>query len=304
MQLLKQRTESIELLVMRILNTRMELFLQDKRRYLNLEKGYQGEVIFDKLTVKLESDLYIINDLSLKVNNQVFQIDTLIISQETIFTMEVKNYEGNHYYDSKKDGFFTISNNEIKNPLDQLKSSKFLLRQLLQNIGKQFPVEGYVVFVYLEFTLYEARVNMPIIFPTQLNSFMKKLNQLSSKLNGRHLKVAEQLISVHRNISPYTRLPPYTYERVKKGLTCALCYSFSINIKGNKCVCSQCGHEEKVEFTMLRNIGEIKLLFPDRKVTTSAVYEWCNGVFPKKMVRRVLKANFISIGERHLRYFE
>lgn len=305
MQTLKERTESMELLIMRVLNTRMELTLQEKRRYLYLEKGYQGEVMFDELTVKLENDIYVLNDLCLEVNNQVFQIDTLIISHETIFPLEIKNCEGDHYYDSKKDGFFTFSNNEVKNPLDQLKRCKSLLRQLLQNIGNQFPIEGYVVFVNPVFTLYQAPLNKPIIFPTQLKCFMKKLNQLPSKLNGRHMRLAEQLISMHQNISPYTRLPPYTYEQFKKGLTCALCHSLSISVEGQKkCVCKLCGHEEKIESAILRNVVEIKLLFPDRKVTTSTVYEWCNGMVSNKMIRRILKKNFKAVGERHLRYYE
>lgn len=41
--LLKARSESEELLVLRHLNTRMELAPNDKFHYSNLEKGYEGE---------------------------------------------------------------------------------------------------------------------------------------------------------------------------------------------------------------------------------------------------------------------
>ncbi|MGG1678040.1 hypothetical protein ACIFOT_20110 [Neobacillus sp. NRS-1170] len=40
----KGRVESDELKMLRILNTRMELSEEEKRHYLNLEKGYEGEV--------------------------------------------------------------------------------------------------------------------------------------------------------------------------------------------------------------------------------------------------------------------
>src|SRR5690349_19148334 len=122
---LKPRSVSHELKVMRSLKVRMNLSADDKKHYLNLEKGYQGELMFDQLTEKLQNDLYVLNDLCLEVNNSTFQIDTLIISQETIFPFEVKNFEGDFYYEP--DSFQTLSKHEITNPLNQLKRSKSLL---------------------------------------------------------------------------------------------------------------------------------------------------------------------------------
>jgi hypothetical protein len=34
----------------------MNLLTEDKQNYLNLKKGYEGEVMFDSLTEKLECD--------------------------------------------------------------------------------------------------------------------------------------------------------------------------------------------------------------------------------------------------------
>ena len=75
----KTRMKSKELRTLISLNARMELSIKDKQHYANLEKGYQGEVVFDQLTSKLENDLYILNDLCLEHNKSFFQIDTLII---------------------------------------------------------------------------------------------------------------------------------------------------------------------------------------------------------------------------------
>ena len=47
--LLKSRSESKELMAMRYLNKRMELTEDEKSRYSILEKGYEGEVRFDRL---------------------------------------------------------------------------------------------------------------------------------------------------------------------------------------------------------------------------------------------------------------
>ena len=144
-----------------------------QKYYFNLEKGFAGEVQFDLLTEELQCDCLILNDLLLEVNKTKFQIDTAIIFQETIYLSEVKNYEGDFYYES--DIFYTFSGKEKKDPLDQLNRGKSLFRQLLQSLGYHLTIDGSVVFVNPEFFLYQAPKNLPFIFPTQLNRFMKKL---------------------------------------------------------------------------------------------------------------------------------
>ena len=175
----------------------MDLPSKDKKHYSYLEKGYKGEEIFDQLTLKLQNDLYILNDLCLEQNESFFQIDTLIISQHTIYPYEIKNYEGDYRYELGN--FYPkLSKDEISNPLHQLNRSKLLLRPLLKSLGFYLPIEGDVAFVNPNFTLYQAPLNEPIIHPTQLNSLMKKLNEIPSKLTNRHKMLADQLISLHQ----------------------------------------------------------------------------------------------------------
>ncbi|WP_257984378.1 nuclease-related domain-containing protein [Neobacillus cucumis] len=282
----------------------MELSSKDKQRYAYLEKGYEGELFFDRLTSKLQNDLYILDDLCLEHNNSVFQIDTLIISQHTIYPYEVKNYEGDYRYES---GSFypKLSNDEIKNPLDQLKRSKALLRPLLKNLGFQLPIEGYVTFVNPCFTLYQAPLGEPIIHPTQLNALMKKLNEIPSKLMNRHKMLADQLISMHQTKSPYTRFPSYTFNQLEKGLICAKCLSLISFIEDQRrIVCKSCGYEETVDSAVLRSVEELVLLFPDIKITTNEVFEWCNVIESKKQICRILKQNYTMKGFGKWTYYE
>jgi hypothetical protein len=280
----------------------MDLSEEERQTYVYLKKGYEGEIMFDTLTEELECGCYILNDLLFKVNNTFFQIDTLIIFQNTINFFEVKNFEGDFIYEAEK--LYTKAKKVIKNPLLQLKRSDSLLYQLLQNYGFHFPVEAWVVFINPEFTLYQAPINEPIIFPTQLPRFMKKLNMIPSKLNGKHEKLANLLVSLHIDKSPFTRLPPYKFDQQKKGITCALCDSFSITVMGNKCVCGQCGHGEDVESAVLRSIAVIKQLFPDMKITTNIVFEWCQVVKSKKRVSRILAKNFKIVGVHKGAFYE
>ncbi len=167
----------------------------------------------------------------------MFQIDTLIIFFGKICFYEVKNFEGDYFIESNTNILYKKPKKEYNNPLLQLSRSDSLLRQLLQNIGYSYPIEAQVVFINPEFTLYQAPLDNPIIFPTQINSYMKKLDAISSKLNNKDKELADKLISLHIVENPYTTLPQYKFEHLRKGMACKLCNSFSITIHvRNVCV--------------------------------------------------------------------
>jgi hypothetical protein len=297
----KPRFDTGELLILRILNKRMNLTTEEQLHYKNKEKGFEGEVQFDLLTEKLQCECFILNDLLLEVNNSKFQIDTTIIFQETIYPFDVKNYESDFIF--KPDRIERISGKDYKNPLDQLKRTKFMLRQLLQNLGYNIPIEGTVVFINPEFTLYQAPLNEPIVYHSQLNRFMKKLDMQPSKLTSRHNKLADKLISLHQVESPYRRLPPYKYENLRMGFTCAKCNSFSLFVNGNHLACNQCGHQEGIESAVLRRVEEIKLLFPEMKITTNCVYDLCGEVVSKKKINRILTKYYKRMGQGRFSYY-
>ncbi|MCP3738627.1 nuclease-related domain-containing protein [Rossellomorea sp. BNER] len=298
----KSRSKSTELQILKTLNTRMSLSNKDKQHYFNLKKGYEGEVIFDLLTEKLQSECFILNDLLLKLNNTIFQIDSLIINSEAIYLFEVKNFEGDYYYES--DRLYKKPKTEINNPLNQLIRNESLLRQLLQNLGFTIPIYSSVVFINPEFTLYQTPLNKPFIFPTQVNRYLEKLNTIPSKLNRKHKRLADKLISLHIKDSPFKLLPPYDYDQLQKGLPCVKCTSFTISIEGKKCVCKECGHEEIVATAVMRNVKEFKLLFPNRKITTNVIHEWCKEVKSKKRIRTILKKNFKIVGVHQWSFYE
>lgn len=299
----KPRTESKELKTLRMLNKRKDLSLDEKQRYFILKKGYEGEVIFDSFTFNLDSQFFILNDLLLQIHNSTFQIDKLIISQETIIPCDVKYIEGDYFY---KDGDFhnKTTGKKINNPLHQLDRCETLLRQFLQKFGFQFYVEGYIVFNHPSFFLYQAPMNDKIIYCPQLNSFLKTIGKKPSRLNERHRKLAELLVREHMRESSFSQLPPYNYDRVRKGVTCSICDSFNLKSSKKKLFCMDCGNEEDIESAVVRNIGELKFLFPDRRITRSNVYDWCRLEEHKRKIRRILIKNYKLIGRGKYAYYE
>jgi predicted RNA-binding Zn-ribbon protein involved in translation (DUF1610 family) len=298
----KSRSEPLNLKRMKILNNRMDLTDNEKQYYSNLKKGFEGEMNFDLLTEKLQSEMFILNDLLIETNNSEFQIDSTIITQTPIFLFEVKNYEGEHYYQADK--FYTISGKEINNPLHQLNRKETMLRQFLKNHGFHIPIEPYLVFINPNFTFLQAPINPTIILPTQLNRFMEKLNNLPSKLNGMHKKLADQLVAAHLCKSSNSQSPKYEYDQLQKGITCATCNSFLKSVRVNKFVCDECGSQEKIESAVMRSVEEFKILFPDWKITTNSIQEWCKVVESKKMIGRILKQNLRPMGYGQWSFYE
>jgi hypothetical protein len=298
----KARSESLILKVLRILNKRMKLSEDDQRYYLNQEKGYEGEIQFDTFTESLQRSCYILNDLLLEKNKSNFQLDSSLIFQGNLSFFEVKNFEGEYVYDAEY--FKTVSGRDFQNPLDQLKRSKLMLSQLLQSLGSKLTVEAYVIFINPHFTLYQTPPDVPFILPTQLDRFMNKLDQKPSALNQSHKNIADKLISLHQTESPYIQLPIYEYEQIKKGMTCSKCNSFSVSVQGKKVVCHTCGCEEMVSSAVLGMVGEFKLLFPDRKITTNVIHEWCGVVTSKKTISRALGKHLTIKGVHQWTYYE
>jgi hypothetical protein len=300
--IIKPLSKPAKLILQGYLNTRMNLSKDDKQKYLNIKKGYEGELIFNSLIEKLECECLILNGLLLEVNNTKFQIDSFLILQQTIYMNEVKNFEGDFYYENGR--FYSSNGIERKDPLLQLNRSSSLLRQLLQNLGLYIPIEARVVHINPHFTLYQAPRNEPIILPTQVDRYLNKIKTTPSKLNGKHEKLADKLISLHIEESPYEGSPSYNYDQLRKGMNCEICNSFSIFVHGKYCVCGNCGHKEWVEAAVLRNVGEYKLLFPNRKITTNDIYDWCGVVDSKKRISRILGRNFKIVGVHQWSFFE
>jgi hypothetical protein len=218
---IKERYESEELKVLKALNTRMDLTEKKKQYYLNLQKGFEGEVMFDEHLHKVGIQTFVLNDLLLEWNHSHFQIDSLVILQQLIKLFEVKNFEGEYYFDGDK--FKKLNGIEVKNPLLQLERNESLLRQLMNNYGYKIPIQAYLVFINPEFTLYQAPLNSRIILPTTLNRFIQKMNKQLSALNHQHERLSEKLLASHITKSPFSKVPHYDYSQLRKGVFCQRC---------------------------------------------------------------------------------
>ncbi|QDI91455.1 NERD domain-containing protein [Salicibibacter halophilus] len=299
--IIKEREEPFELKILRLLNPRMTL--PDKQHFSNLEKGYEGELQLDVWLEDLKNESLIVNDLLLKHKQQLFQIDTLLIFSNKIYLFNVKYYEGDYY--TEHDKWYVMSGKEINDPLLQLKRSDYLLRQLFQSLKMNFlPVEPLLIFIHPAFMLYNASHHLPAVFPSQLQRYMNKLNREPSKINRKHEHLAERLATLHEEKPPHTDLPDYDFDQLEKGVVCAKCSKivfFTAETFGFRC--GSCGHEETFKTGLLRSIEEFKMLFPEKKITTPAIIEWCALKGDKKKVSRILGTHYKRVGSGRYTHF-
>lgn len=298
---LKERGIPQELFTLQTLHTRAALPSADDKRLLNLQKGTAGEDTFSELINSLQNDAYIFHDLCLIDQHSTVQIDTLLITESKLFIFEVKNYKGDYIYENSS--FFLLSNRqEILNPLHQLKRTLTIVRALLASWKISLPVDGSIVFVHPEFTLYQAPCDAPIIFPAQLPRLLTKLNRQPSTLSEQHKKAAANLLQNHLSVPPQMKLPDYSFNDLKKGISCAACRFMTTGQNMRKIICNSCGHIEHLDTSILRTIDEFIYLFPDKPITTATIQQWCS-IQSAKTIRRVLKQHFIAAGSNKQRQY-
>lgn len=299
----RKPSPSKELQIYRSLHPRMNLSASQKHKYDKLNKGYLGERKFYHLLNKHPStNRLALYDFLLESNETEFQINSMVFHQNTIFPLEIKNFDGDFYFE-ENNWYVVNSKREIRNPLLQLQRMEFLFKQVLQRLNVNMAVKPYLVFVNDEFTLYQSPIGPSIIYPTQLKRFIKQLNTNSRPLTMQHKNLANKLISMHKEESANSRTPEYEYNQLRKGIICKNCLGFLSPFTKVRLKCQQCNLEENIETAVMRAVNEFALLFPDKRITTGAIHEWCAVINNKERIRKILIKHMTLIRNGRFSYY-
>ncbi|WP_421384145.1 NERD domain-containing protein [Bacillus salacetis] len=298
---LKERVESDELMIYRSLNSRKDLNAKEKQYYAGLEKGFAGEKLFDEWLKPVLENRILLPDMQFMPNNTFVQIDTILLTSKVIYLFEVKNYEGDHIL--KGDNLQRIDGTNTKNPILQLKRNEPVLRGIMENLGYTIPIQSIAIFVNPRFHLYNAPIDLPIIYPNQLERFIAKIRKSSSFLKRNHTEIASNLISKTTATNPYTQLPDYRYDELKKGILCPGCRKFYTYYSKNL-NCHYCNHQEDSYSAVFRTLEEFMRLFPERNLTVSLALEWCGIIKDKKTIKHFLSKNFKLVNLGRASYYE
>lgn len=279
--------KSLNYSVMESLNFRSELSRDEYYDYLAYKKGYEGEKNYIALLEQFERGTILVSDLLLKINKTIVQIDSLLITHDTVYLYEVKNYQGEYYLE--EDILTKLSSGqEITNPAIQLNRMTSLFRQLIKRLGYSFKVKSFVVFINGNFTLYHPKPVPDYLLRSTLNNHFSNIKKSTKDLSAQHQTLAKELRSLQEKETYHDELPKYTYHDLKKGLLCFKCHSDVNKLSGRMIICRKCGYKETSIVSVERHVEEYKRLFPTRKIKTSILYEWCGGIPVKYTIRTVL----------------
>ncbi|MDX8045589.1 nuclease-related domain-containing protein [Gracilibacillus sp. S3-1-1] len=294
------REKPYELQLYELLNKRKMLSNNESKKYRQLQTGYQGELLFDQYVQHIAGEYLSIKDLSLSFKQRYFQLDQLLIINNQIYLFEVKNYRGEFAYQKGK--LYKDQATEIDDPLIQLRRSESLLRQLLAEWKMSFSIEAKVVFVHPECTLYLPSSHPNILLPTQIKSFFRSISP-SSISDPAFYSLVIKLKENRLHQSPYQQLPSYHFDELKKGITCKKCGGITQTRHGRTFICNKCNNQELIIEAIVRNIQEFQLLFPDDKITSKRMTEWCGSDVTKRTIQYVLINHFVKKGSHKGTYY-
>lgn len=132
-------------------------FFRKKREQREIKSaGNRGEAYFNNMLKSiLRNDDVLIKNACLNVNGKEAEIDSLIINNNGIFIVEVKNYNGRLYGDiddfewtkEKISPGGNVFYKQVKNPIKQIKRQTYILSQFLKENNIRVWISGYAYFI-------------------------------------------------------------------------------------------------------------------------------------------------------------
>lgn len=134
----------------------IRLFRKKREQREIKSAGNRGEAYFNNMLKSiLHKDDVLIKNACLNVNGKEAEIDSLIINNNGIFIVEVKNYNGRLYGDiddfewtkEKISPGGNVFYKQVKNPIKQIKRQTYILSQFLKENNIRIWISGYAYFI-------------------------------------------------------------------------------------------------------------------------------------------------------------
>ena len=283
---LNKRLMSPELLYYKALEKRTELDFEEKRNLYNIEKGFDGECLYDKIFDEIgHENLYVLRDLHLKAGKSITQFDSIIISMDRVVVNEIKNYSGDYHYENN--GWDRNGKQLKDNAHIQLSRAKGKIIQLRDEADLNFNVEGAVIFTGDDFrlTTESDHIWSETVMRNQLRNYFKKF---------KDDRIGDKAKNIVRHIKNTIAENPYHEEeadvsRLQRGLYCGECGSFEL-IKGRfQYTCTSCESIESNETHLLRTMSDHKFLFYNQPITKQSILHLIDYQISEDGVYRFLK---------------
>lgn len=299
--ILTTRKMSRELLYLLALERRSILTSNDARKLKTLKRGYEGEVLFDRIFDDVgHSSVLVFRDIYLKIGDSVAQYDTLILSDEEIVLNEIKNFSGLYRFENDE---WTVNGKRLPDDaMVQVKRAEGKLIRLLSHGRLDIDVKSRLVFPNVEFRLStdNQKLRQLVVMRSELKDYFYGFKNLYASSQAEALA---KLIERHIVEDPFFNRSAI-FERLRKGAYCGNCYSFELEDRHFHFKCVRCGYLETKESQVLRACCDYKALFRDKKITKRNIYNLLDGQVSLRTIYRMLNKYGTKIGNAKNSYYE
>lgn len=265
----------------------------------NYIRGLEGEVCIKGLLDKYKQSNYIYN-LNLNYKNRV-QIDFLVISDDTIFHLEVKHYSGD--YSIHEGQLLNEYGTMFYTPFQQIKRAHYELNHVITHYNINRELKSFLVFSNPKFTL-KTHIpnNINVLLPTELHKLQYMFKNNKSIENSRILKIFKSNHSDFSHI--YNNVNKIPIEHLRKGLKCPRCkrlYKTTLEINKKYLVCEACLYKIARQNLYLYNLKELYICKKE-PFTLNEAQKWCQ-LENSLTIRRVVEKYFKSIDKNPKKYY-
>lgn len=303
--IIEERKIGKELLYYRALSRRMHLNKEAQKRLEIHERGYEGEVTYDKVYDGVLNHLYVFRGVYLRVEDSTLQCDSLIISDNGFIVHEIKNYSGNYKYEGEK---WFVRNFEIsEDPLIQLKRTMTKLIKLKYANNLNFTIEGKIVFPNIDFSLSSAHDNI-WDFTVMRNQLKRHLSSLKNYPVTHH--AVELVEAIQSHIVEDTFFDKVAdFDQLKKGVYCRSCGNFDVAKSNIHFKCNECNHKDTIHTVILQGIADLNNLFREQSITRKKIWLLLDGQVCRTTISRIVGKYCNSFKEGssfsyHFKYYD
>jgi ribosomal protein L37AE/L43A len=215
--------------------------------------GHKGEEALDYPLSLLDPKKYLIfHGLRLQINNNFFQIDTLLISKHFILLIEVKNLSGSIYFDPVFSQLIQIKDDKkiaFPDPQIQLhRQGEQFKKWLLQNGFSSIPIFTLVVIsndkTIIKTSPDNNKLNSKVIHRHLLPMHINKFEKFSpyESYNDKEIKKLIRLLKKKHVEADHSILERFNLSRseIRQGVICDKCNSSLLVREHGTWFCTKC----------------------------------------------------------------
>ena len=239
--------EKLEVLSNRLLPDNPEL-PKIEREVAQRQAGYKGELRLDYFLRYLPQTYSILNDVTLVLDNVKTQFDSIIISNQAIYLIEVKNITGTVTVDTTLRQFTRENGQGLEgfdDPITQVENATLFLNKWL----RAHHLEGLPVFNFIAIASSKTIINVTGDEPpprfTYVNAIPGRIIAMNEKLEKSNhqlktsiiQKLQENTATFDFDIFKYFRIQP---SDIQTGVQCPACGALTMIWKRENWRCSTC----------------------------------------------------------------